>query len=88
MKPVYKCDYCSFTGIEDEVKTHEESCIQNHNKKSCYTCKNKELKTKGYYCEAGIDIPEGKIYENCELYVRNERVKDAYYDLINSMFGG
>ena len=25
MKPLYKCDYCSFTGTEEEVKEHENT---------------------------------------------------------------
>lgn len=91
MKPVYKCDYCSFMGTEEEVKQHEPVCHENYDMKGCYTCKNRgrlhmvEGKIK-YDCEAGKDIPVGMILTNCDLYDQKE--KSPYSDLISSMFGG
>lgn len=66
MKTLYKCDYCFFTGAEEEVKEHEAVCIKNYNLKGCLTCAH--CNTDGFQtltCEAGRDIPEGKMYQNC-----------------------
>lgn len=91
MKQVYKCDYCSFMGTEEEVRDHETKCPDNHDRRSCSTCKNRgRLRTEEfgikYDCEKGKDIPVGKEYVNCELYEQKE--KSPYYDLVRSMFGG
>lgn len=76
MKPVFKCDYCKFMGTEEEVKEHEIGCMRNYDRSSCYTCKHKKMISKNgkwtYKCEADIDIPEGKIYEFCKSYERNQ----------------
>ena len=42
MKPVFKCEYCTFMGTEEEVKTHEDTCANNYDKKSCFTCQHRE----------------------------------------------
>ena len=31
MKPIYRCEYCDFTGIEEDVMKHEEACNKNYN---------------------------------------------------------
>ena len=90
MKQVYKCDYCSFMGTEEEVREHEPNCHENYDMRSCYTCKNRgkmtmeESKVK-YECEVGKDIPAGCIMQHCDLYEQKE--KSQYSDLISSMFG-
>lgn len=90
MKPVYKCDYCSFMGTEEEVREHEPHCHENYDMKSCHTCKNRgrmttvENKIK-YECEVGKDIPAGYIMKHCDLYKQKER--SPYADLVSSMFG-
>ena len=33
MKPIYRCEYCDFTGIEEDVLKHEETCNKNYNLK-------------------------------------------------------
>lgn len=91
MKPVYKCDYCSFMGTEEEVKEHEPKCTENYDMRSCYTCKNRgKLSMEGrnikYECKAGKNIPSGNIYQYCDLYERKE--KSEYKDLISGIFGG
>lgn len=94
MKPVYKCDYCSFVGTEEEVKEHEPNCTENYDMRSCHTCKNRGrviFKEDGmnkmkYECEAGKDIPEGCVINYCNLYEQKE--KSLYGDLVRSMFGG
>lgn len=91
MKPVYKCDYCSFMGTEDEVKKHEPDCTENYDMKNCYTCKHRgklSFKEKDikYECEVGKDIPVGCIIKYCDLYEQKE--KSGYKDLVSGIFGG
>ena len=92
MKQVYKCDYCSFMGTEDEVREHELICIDNYDRKSCFTCIHKkfgrinENGSATYECKAGKEIPEGKYFEFCPKYERKE--KGEYSDLVDAMFGG
>ena len=79
MKPVYKCDYCSFMGTEEEVRDHKPLCHENYDMKSCWTCKNREKMTMEdrlikYECKAGKDIEAGTIWQHCELYDR--KLKD------------
>lgn len=91
MKPVYKCDYCSFMGTEEEVREHEPLCNENYDMKSCWTCKHRGKLTMEdelikYECEAGNDIPAGKIFQYCDLYERKEK-STIYGGLFNSPFG-
>lgn len=89
MKPVFKCDYCNFMGTEEEVKEHEVICIDNYDRKSCYTCVHKQLNgITGYKCDAGIEIPEGKFYEFCKSHERKEKVEDSLLDIFGGIFGG
>lgn len=92
MKPVFKCDYCSKMGTEEEIREHEPSCVKNYDKKSCHTCKYKKIKYKdtqwGYECTIdGIDIPSGKIFEFCEAYEREETTRHPFADLVPNIFG-
>ena len=91
MKPVYKCDYCSFMGTEDEVREHEPLCYENYDVKGCYTCKHRgklEFKDKNikYECEAGKDIPTGSIYKYCDLYEQKEKNKSIFGEFANNLF--
>ena len=45
MKPVFKCEYCTFMGTEEEVKAHEDTCFENYDKKSLYSLNNLVFKT-------------------------------------------
>lgn len=86
MKPVYKCDYCSYMGTEEEVKDHESKCFDNYDMKSCHTCKHKkfdgmENSLRKYKCEKGVDIPLGYIYNFCGFYDRKEKA-----DSLSGMF--
>ena len=89
MKPVFKCDYCSKMGTEEEIREHEEKCPDNYDRKSCETCIHQKLnmKCRWYECDAGKEIPEGKVYLFCDTYERKEKSKNEYSDLISSMFG-
>lgn len=87
MKPVFKCEYCTFVGTEEEVKTHEDTCINNYNKKNCFTCKHKEyLSMRQIKCNEGKEVPENKIIENCEKYEQKEKSK-LKASLNNNLFG-
>lgn len=39
MKQLYKCDYCRYIGIEEELEKHEKVCIHNPAVKCCDNCK-------------------------------------------------
>ena len=87
MKPVFKCEYCKFMGTEEEVMKHETDCVDNYDKKSCHTCKHRKTyfrTTTIYECENGVDIPEGKMFENCGSYERKEK---EHYTTTGSIFG-
>lgn len=90
MKPVFKCEYCRFMGTEEEVKTHEDACVNNYDKKSCFTCQHgKYLSLKQVKCNMGKEIPENMIFENCEKYERKEEPKlnTSLSDLFGSFCG-
>lgn len=76
MKQIFKCEYCTFMGTEEEVKAHEETCFNNYDKKSCWTCEHRKiLNLKQLKCNIGKEVPENMIYENCEKYERKEGLK-------------
>jgi hypothetical protein len=88
MKPVFKCDYCSKMGTEEEIKEHEPNCPDNYDRKSCETCTHKklDLKARWYVCDIGKEIPEGKIYVFCDTYERKEKSNNPYSNLFD-VFG-
>ena len=90
MKPVFKCDYCSKMGTEEEIREHEPICMDNYDRKSCYTCKHKQYVPRDkqwcYECKAGKEIPEGKIFEFCEYYEMRELTANTFRELGN-IFG-
>ena len=90
MKPVFKCEYCDFMGTEEQVEKHEDTCFNNYNKRSCLTCKHKEIvKWNQYGCKCGNNIPENQIYEFCRDYDREEQKETkAFDDIFGGLFGG
>lgn len=90
MKPVFKCDYCSKMGTEEEISEHEPKCTDNYDRKSCYTCVHKKLIPKDgswiYECETDKIIPEGKIYEFCDSYERKKMSNNILTDLFGGLF--
>lgn len=91
MKPVFKCDYCSKMGTEEEIKEHEPVCVENYDRRSCHTCKYKRIKFKDgrccYECTLDdIDIAVGKFFEFCEAYERDEKKKNILADIFPSVF--
>lgn len=88
MKPVFKCDYCDFMGVESEVKKHEVECPGNYTRRSCYTCKHRGYTSLNFTCACGREIPDGKIYEFCPKYEREEKSGGPLVDFIDLMLGG
>ena len=90
MKPVFKCDYCSKMGTEEEIREHEPKCFDNYDRRSCFTCIHKTMKTKDkqwyYECKAGVQIPEGKFFEFCPQYERKEK-PETITNLFGDLFG-
>ena len=87
MKPVFKCDYCNFMSTEDEVKKHEPSCYSNYDRKSCHTCEHKKHKSlKSIECACGKEVPDGKIYEFCEVYKRKEKATNLVDEFFGALF--
>ena len=43
MKPLFRCEYCDKIGVEEEIIQHEQTCINNYTKRSCYTCLHAEV---------------------------------------------
>lgn len=93
MKPAFKCDYCSKMGTKEEIREHEPKCFDNYDRRSCYTCKHKVLKSVvknccGYECKVGVEIPEGKLIEFCDSYERKERDVNPLMDnIFGNLFG-
>lgn len=91
MKPVFKCDYCSRMGTEEEIREHEITCIDNYDRKNCYTCVHGKMKFSldncSYECKVGKEIPEGKIFEFCGSYERKEKSDNPLTDLFGGLFG-
>ena len=90
MKPVFKCDYCSKMGTEEEIREHEPKCTDNYDRKSCYTCTHKKLEPGDeqwfYKCKLGKEILEGKIFEFCPQYERKEK-PETITNLFGDLFG-
>ena len=90
MKPVFKCDYCSKMGTEEEIREHEPKCTENYDRKNCHTCVHKRLRVKDkqwyYECKAGKEIPEGKIFEFCESYERREKTDSLWDNMFGNLF--
>lgn len=91
MKPVFKCDYCSTMGTEEEIREHEPICHDNYDRKSCYTCIHKKgfkmVDSKILYeCEEEKDIPAGCVYEFCPSYERKEKSNSPIKDIFGGIF--
>lgn len=90
MKPVYRCEYCDHMGTEEEVRMHEEKCIYNYDRKSCWTCKNRDPKSlMRFKCLLGTEIPEGHMCEFCSAYEWDERGHvNTAGNIFTGLFGG
>jgi len=95
MKPLYRCDYCSEIGTEEEIKKHEATCTKNYNLKSCWTCKHyggikswKDINSLQVSCKLGVEISVNTVPQNCPSYERyKEDDKSPYAKLSRTIFG-
>ena len=91
MKPIYRCDYCPHTGTAEEVLKHEEACVYNKTKRSCYTCGyRKGWGIRTFNCQKEVEIPEGKYMENCPNWTEDKRefdVNNPMASVFDSFFG-
>jgi hypothetical protein len=72
-------------GTQDAVEKHESECMENYNKKSCFTCKHICPDGWGCFkCQVGIEIPHGKYCEQCGKYERKEQYD--WRGQVNNMF--
>ena len=77
MKQLFRCEYCTEIGTEEEIQKHEQECIYNYNRKSCFTCKHKSSHLLAIECAAGKEIPSGNYMENCSNYEWDEKEHSA-----------
>ena len=88
MKQLFRCEYCDKTGTIEEITEHEQECMYNYNKRSCFTCKHAEIclitKVK---CTVGKEIPTDKYIENCSQY-ENDGVDHSKVSPAKTLFGG
>lgn len=76
-------------GIESDVAAHEQTCPDNYNRKHCVTCKNVSFTgITQIACSAGVEIPDKKYMENCNLYVREdgEREINSFEFLFRTLY--
>lgn len=73
MKQLFRCEYCTEVGTEEEIKKHEEECLYNYTKKSCWTCKYKEGGFLAIKCNASIELEPGKYMAECSKYEWDEK---------------
>ena len=93
MKPVFKCDYCDHIGTKEDVEEHELSCINNYDRRSCYTCQHRGKMSMvdglvKYECSKEVNIPAGRIFEFCKLYERKEKSDNPFSRFMPDIFGG
>ena len=87
MKQLFRCEYCSETGTEDEISEHEKTCLWNYDKRSCWTCQYAEAGFTTIKCTNGVNLEAGKYMEGCSKYKYN--VKDhAKKSSFSNIFGG
>lgn len=90
MKPVYRCEYCNHMDTEDEVRAHEEKCMFNYDRKSCWTCKHRDPNSlMRFKCLLGNEIPAGKMIEFCGKYEWDEKGHvNTAANIFTGLFGG
>ena len=87
MKQIFRCEYCTETGTEDEIREHEEACLWNYNKRTCYTCRHADKNVMKITCAAGRELESGKYMEGCSAWEwddRNHAAKSPW----GNIFGG
>ena len=92
MKQIFRCEYCDKMGVKEDIIKHENECISNYTKRSCFTCKHAENKITRFICKNGQELPEGQIYEHCRSWEWDEkdhisRNPTAFNTLFGGLFG-
>ena len=91
MKALYKCDFCSTTGTQEEIYRHEAHCNHNPNRMTCSCCENGKIIFKDkniiYKCKYK-DIPEGKQYINCDKFTLKKLPDGSIENIFSSFFSG
>lgn len=90
MKQIFRCEYCDKLGTEEELITHEDECIYNYTKKSCFTCKYRKAGIKSYEftCMRRSELPKGCFASYCPDYMWDEKVRSVpFNDLFGGLFG-
>lgn len=87
MKQLFRCEYCDKISTAEEIQKHEEECMYNYNKRSCWTCKHAEVCLLTVTCKAGKEIPKDKYIEQCNMY-ENDEVDHSKVSPAKSLFGG
>lgn len=86
MKPVFKCDGCSFMGTAEEVEKHEQTC--EYLKKACSVCGNcdsfQSYKENRIICRLGDTVPAGQMFVNCIAFIPRTEA-NIFPDLFNTM---
>ena len=88
MKQLFRCEYCTEVGTEEEIKNHEDKCLYNYTKKSCWTCKHKVGSFMALECNAGIELEPGKYMEGCSKYEWDEKNHTGKNAFGGNLFGG
>ena len=42
MEQVWKCDFCSLTGLKEEIELHEKTCEYRDDMRMCFTCDHQD----------------------------------------------
>jgi hypothetical protein len=87
MKQLFRCEYCTEVGTEEEILKHEETCIWNYTKRTCYTCRHANRNIMKFTCCAGRDLEEGKYMEGCSSWDRDDRdhtIKNPFGSIFGS----
>lgn len=79
MKQLFRCEYCTEVGTEEEIQKHEQKCIYNYNRKSCLTCKHRVGNFLALECSDGKEIPGGNYIENCSSYTWDEKDHTKFF---------
>jgi hypothetical protein len=87
MKQLFRCEYCDQTGTAEEIQKHEEECMYNYNKRSCWTCKHAEVCLPTVTCKAGKEIPKDNYIKNCDRY-ENDGKDHTKPSAAKYLFGG
>lgn len=92
MKALFRCEYCDKIGVAEEIEKHENECIHNRTKRSCFTCKhaNKHgFAALKFACAHGKQIEEDHYYCDCDSYEWDERDHTTRNPIAsNNLFGG